>query len=178
MGEPAAGLDAGLVGERHKLMTDLMVMAVACDQTRVFNMNYAAETASTTRPGYEKPHHTATHEEYIGPNGYQENVSWFTRRAMEQWAYFVEAFAEVKEGDGTLLDNCLIAYGSANSDGNAHNHDNLPLLLAGKGGGSIKQGRHVRFPKETPINNLWVALLQRMGVKIQSLGDSSGTLTV
>jgi hypothetical protein len=84
----------------------------------------------------------------------------------------------IKEGDGTLLDHCMIAYGSGNSDGNAHNHDNLPLLLAGKGGGQLKPGRHVRFPKETPINNLWVAMLQRMGVKIQSLGDSTGTLAV
>jgi hypothetical protein len=84
----------------------------------------------------------------------------------------------VKEGDGSLLDNCLIAYGSGNSDGNAHNHDNLPILLAGKGGGSVKSGRHVRFAKETPLNNLWLALLQRVGVKLPSLGDSSGTLPI
>ena len=72
----------------------------------------------------------------------------------------------------------MIAYGSANSDGNAHNHDNLPILLAGKGGGSIKSGRHVKFPKETPLNNLWLALLSRMSVKLDHLGDSTGVLSI
>ena len=82
----------------------------------------------------------------------------------------------VKEGDGTLLDHCMLAYGSGNSDGNAHNHDNLPLLLAGRGCGTITPGRHVIYPKETPLNNLWLALLNRMEIKVQQLGDSTGEL--
>jgi hypothetical protein len=84
----------------------------------------------------------------------------------------------IREGDGTLLDHCMIAYGSGNSDGNAHNHDNLPVLLAGKGGGTVKTGRHVKFAKETPLNNLWLAMLQRVGVKQASLGDSTGVLAI
>ena len=82
----------------------------------------------------------------------------------------------IPEGDGTLLDNCMIAYGSGNSDGNRHTHDNLPILLAGKGGGSLKTGRHIRYPRETPVNNLWLAMLERMGTRTESLGDSTGVL--
>jgi hypothetical protein len=83
---------------------------------------------------------------------------------------------EGSEGNGTLLDNCMIAYGSGNSDGNRHTHDNVPLLLVGKGGGTIKTGRHIRYPKETPLNNLWLAMLERMGVSTERLGDSTGVL--
>ncbi len=75
-----------------------------------------------------------------------------------------------------MLDHCMVAYGSGNSDGNAHNHDNLPVLLAGGGGGTIATGRHVVFPKETPLANLWVSLLERMDVRVPFLGDSNGSL--
>jgi hypothetical protein len=70
----------------------------------------------------------------------------------------------------------MVAYGSGNSDGNAHNHDDLPVLLAGRGCGTIQQGRHLKYAKETPVNNLWVALLDRMDVKLAGLGDSTGAL--
>ena len=70
----------------------------------------------------------------------------------------------------------MIAYGSGNSDGNAHNHDNLPILLAGGGCGTLKPGRHVRYPKETPLSNLWISMLNRMEVDIEHLGDSTGGL--
>src|SRR5690606_17934474 len=83
------GVEASLLSSRHRTMTDLMLMAVACDQTRVFNMFTSAPFASTTKPGYDKPHHTATHEEAIDEaQKCQPNVSWYTRRAMEEWAYF------------------------------------------------------------------------------------------
>jgi hypothetical protein len=82
----------------------------------------------------------------------------------------------VKEGERTLLDNCMIAYGSGNGDGNRHNHDDLPILLAGKGCGTIRAGRHVRFPNDTPLNNLWLSMLDRMDCNLQSLGDSTGRL--
>jgi hypothetical protein len=70
----------------------------------------------------------------------------------------------------------MVAYGSGNSDGNAHNHDDLPILLAGRGCGTIRAGRHLKYAKETPLNNLWVALLDRMDVKLAGLGDSTGAL--
>ena len=71
----------------------------------------------------------------------------------------------------------MIAYGSGNSDGNAHNHDNLPLVLAGGGCGTLKPGRHIVYPKETPLNNLWVSLLNRVEINLDKLGDSTGTLS-
>jgi hypothetical protein len=71
----------------------------------------------------------------------------------------------------------MIAYGSGNSDGNAHNHDNLPVLLAGGGCGTLKPGRHIIYPKETPLNNLWVSMLNRMEINLDRLGDSTGTLS-
>jgi hypothetical protein len=70
----------------------------------------------------------------------------------------------------------MVVYGSGNSDGNRHNHDDLPILVAGKGGGTIRTGRHVRYPRETPLNNLWLALLDRMSSRVDQLGDSTGRL--
>jgi hypothetical protein len=82
--EPPPGGEATLIGQRHKIMSEILAMAIACDQTRVFNMAYAAASASTTKAGFEKPHHTTTHEERIDDQlGYQKECSWFTRRAME-----------------------------------------------------------------------------------------------
>ena len=94
---------------------------------------------------------------------------------IEQFAYLIGKLKAIPEGDGTLLDNCMIAYGSGNSDGNRHTHDNLPMLLAGKGGGTIKTGRHIRYPKETPLNNLWLAMLDRMGPPVRKIGRQHGS---
>ena len=82
----------------------------------------------------------------------------------------------IPEGDGTLLDHSMIAYGSGNSDGNRHNHDDLPILLAGRAGGTLDPGRHLRYAKETPLNNLWLSMLERMDVGVPFLGDSTGQL--
>jgi len=142
--DPKAGLDVELVNLRHRLMTDLMVMAVACDQTRVFNMAYSQSAAATSRSGYDKPHHTASHEEAVdGKLGYQPHTSWFLRRSMENWAYFVEAFAKVREGDGTLLDNVLIYASTDQSLARVHSIDNQPMFTAGRAGGKVKTGLHI-----------------------------------
>ena len=138
------GLDADLVAKRHRMMTDLMLMAVACDQTRVFNMFYAHAFSSTIKPGYDKPHHTATHEEAVDAElGYQPNVSWFTRRAMDEWAYYVDALANFKEGDGSLLDNSFIYATTAQSFAKLHAIDGIPMFSAGTAGGRVKTGLHV-----------------------------------
>jgi len=170
--EPQAGLDAGLVSRRHRQMTDLMVMALVCDQTRVFNMGYAGETASTSKPGYEKPHHTATHEEPLGEGGYQEEVSWYTRRAMEEWAYFVEAFAKMPEGDGTLLDNTLAYALSDISYAKIHSLDGIPMFTAGKAGGKIKTGLHIDG-KGTAGTRLGYTAMKLMGIDIPEWGTAS-----
>jgi hypothetical protein len=95
---------------------------------------------------------------------------------MKQFAYLLTKLKSVREGDGTLLDHCLLSYGSGNGDGNRHNHDDLPILLAGGGGGTVKSGRHVRYPINTPLNNLWLSMLDRVDVKVPTLGDSTGRL--
>ena len=144
--DPRPGIDADIVAQRHRQLTDLMVMALVCDQTRVFNMAYSAAFASTIKPGYEKPHHTTTHEEPIDKvAGYQPIASWFMRRAMEEWAYFVEAFAKVREGDGTLLDNTLI-YASTDSNwARIHSIDGIPMFTAGRAGGRVRTGTARRW---------------------------------
>ncbi|MGE3335963.1 MAG: DUF1552 domain-containing protein [Rhodospirillaceae bacterium] len=173
--EPTAGLDTVRVGQRHTMMTKLMTMAVACDQTRVFNMAYAGETAATTKAGYEKPHHTATHEEPTDARlGYQIEVSWFTRRAMEAWAEFVAAMAAVKEGDGTLLDNTLVYAMSDISYAKIHSLDNIPMFTAGTAGGRIKTGLHVQGNGEAGTR-LGYTLMKVMGLDIPSWGTLSNT---
>jgi len=93
-----------------------------------------------------------------------------------QLAYLLERLKSVREGDGTLLDHSMIAYGCGNSDGDRHNHDDLPILLAGRGGGTITTGRHLRVGKETPVTNLWCSMLERMDVRVPFVGDSTGAL--
>ena len=84
----------------------------------------------------------------------------------------------VKEGDKTLLDQTMIVYGSGNSDGNRHNHDNVPLLFLGGAGGKFKMGQHIRVPKETPLMNLYLAMFQALGCPQKSFGDSTGVLSI
>jgi len=94
---------------------------------------------------------------------------------VSQLAYLLTKLKAIPEGDGTLLDHCMVVYGSGNSDGNRHNHD-LPVLLAGHGCGTLKPGRHLRYPNETPLNNLWLSLLDRIQIHLPTLRDSTGKL--
>ncbi|MEI7684981.1 MAG: hypothetical protein WCL32_08135, partial [Planctomycetota bacterium] len=96
---------------------------------------------------------------------------------LEQFAHLLRKLKETREGEGTLLDSCMIAYGSGNSDGNQHSKSNLPILLAGRGGGSLRPGRHVRFTEETPLANLWLSMLDRVDARVERFGDSTGRLT-
>lgn len=173
--EPAMGGDAELYKARHELMTNLMVMAVACDQTRVFNMNYSAASANTIKAGYEKPHHTTTHEEPVDEKlGYQVNCSWFTRRAMESWAYFVKAFGELKEGDGRLIDNVLIYAVTDHGFARVHSLDGMPAFTAGRAGGKVKTGLHVATQGST-VARLGYTVQRVMGLEIPSWGTRSNT---
>ena len=98
------------------------------------------------------------------------------RYHVQQFAYLVKKFKATPDGDGTLLDHVMVTYGSGLSDGNAHDHANLPIVLAGRGCGTLKPGRYVRHPNETPMANLFVALLDRMGVAVEKFGDGNGQL--
>ena len=162
---------------RHKMMTELMVMALACDQTRVFNMTYSAAFSSIIKPGYPKPHHTCTHEEPVDEKlGYQQTASWFTRRAMESWADFVQAFSTVPEGDGTLLDNVLIL--GTTDVGYARNHtiDGMAVFLAGRAGGRAKSGVHVDM-KGRSVAQVGYTALRLMGLDTPSWGTLSNHST-
>jgi hypothetical protein len=170
--EPELGGESALVAQRHKMMTDLMVMAVACDQTRVFNMNYSSASANTIKAGYEKPHHTTTHEEPIGEHGYQENAAWFLLRSMEAWAYYVEAFSKVKEGDGTLLDNVLIYAVTDHGYARVHTLDGMAAMTAGRAGGKLKTGLHIKTEGAT-IGRLGYTAQRIMGLDINSWGTRS-----
>ena len=157
------------------MMTDLMVMALACDQTRVFNMAYSAAFAATIKPGYEKPHHTTTHEEPIDKAlGYQPIASWFTRRAMEEWAYFVEAFAKVQEGDGTLLDNTLIYASTDTNYARIHSIDGIPMFTAGRAGGRVRTGLHVDGGG-TAATRVGYTAMKVLGVDAASWGSKSNS---
>jgi hypothetical protein len=173
--DPEPGRESKLLAKRHKMMTDIMVMAVACGQTRVFNMSYAQGVADTIQAGYEKPHHTTTHEEGIDDTlGYQPHVSWFTRRAMESWVDYIAAFAAVKEGDGTLLDNCFIMGDSDHGLARIHALDGMAMFTAGKAGGKLKTGLHVDAGG-SPTTRLSYTALRVMGVDVKSFGNKSNT---
>ena len=94
----------------------------------------------------------------------------------KQFAAWISRFTAIKEGDGTLLDNSMFVCGAGLNDGNRHAHEDLPTLLLGRGGGSLKPGRRVVFRKETPFSNLHLSLMDRMGVEVENFGDSSGRL--
>ena len=167
------GNESTLVAGRNKMMAELMAMAVACDQTRVINMAYAEPFSNTTKAGYEKPHHTTTHEESIDPQiGYQPTVSWFTRRCMEGFADFAKAFANIKEGGGTVLDNMLIVADTDHGLARLHALENVPMLTAGRAGGKVKTGVHVNMEGKS-VARMGYTALRTMGVDVASFGDRS-----
>ena len=171
--DPAMGQEAEAIAVRHKMMTELLVMALACDQTRVFNMAYTNANSSTIKPGYEKPHHTTTHEEPVDTKlGYQPTASWFTRHAMDGWVDFVSAFNKVKEGDGTLLDNVLIMGTTDHGYARTHSLDQIPVFTAGRAGGRVKTGLHIDG-KGTAGTRVGYTALKIMGVNKPSWGVNS-----
>jgi hypothetical protein len=163
-------------GEHIRLMGDLLVLAFQSDATRVATFMLANEGSNRSYKhiGVPDGHHDLSH--HGGDPHKQDKIERINAFHIEQFAYVLKKLKGVKEGSGTLLDHCMIVYGSGISDGNAHNHDELPILLAGGGGGSIRTGRHIRYPKNTPLNNLYLSLLDRMAVDQGSLGDSTGRL--
>ena len=158
-------------------MYDLMALAFQTDSTRVSTFMLANEGSgrSYRNVGVNDGHHELSHH-----RNDQEKIDQLKRIdkfLADEFARFVKKLKATPEGSGTLLDNCMILYGSGLSDGNRHRHDDLPVVIAGKAGGTIKSGRHIRIAKETPMNNLFLSMLDRVGAKVDKLGDSSGRLT-
>jgi hypothetical protein len=162
--------------EHVRLMCDLLVLAFRADLTRIATFVFANDGSNRDYPeaGVADGHHDLTH--HGGDSSKQERIRRINTFHAEQFAYLLNRLRSVPEGDGNLLDRSMIVYGSGISDGNAHSHDNLPILLAGKGGGTINPGRHIIQPRETPLTNLWLSLLDRLGISAESFGDSTGLL--
>ena len=168
--EKPSGVPAEFAGYAQ-LMFDLMAAAFQTGATRVstFMLGREGSTRAYREIGISDAHHPITH--HRGDPDLIEKVARINIYHVEQLAYFLARLKSTPDGDGTLLDHSLIVYGSGLSDGNWHQHNNLPVLVAGKSG-----GQHITYPDETPMNNLHLSLLDRMGVPVDSLGDSSGKL--
>ena len=163
--------------EHIRLMCDLIVLAFQGDLTRIVTFVVANEGSNRSYPfiGIAEGHHELSH--HGGDKEKQAKISKINQFHSSHLAYLLEKLNSSIEGEGNLLDHAMVAYGSAIGDGNAHNHDNLPVLLAGRGCGTISAGRHIRYEKETPLNNLWVSMLDRMEAPTDKLGDSTGRLS-
>ena len=165
-----------LFSDYVSLMFDLQIAAFRADLTRVSTMMIGREGSMRTYPeiNVADSHHPLTH--HRNNPDFIEKVTQINTLHTTLFARYLEKLKAAQDGDGSLLDNSLIVYGSGLGDGNRHTHENLPILLAGRGGGSVKPGRHLAYSAETPITNLYMTLLDRAGVHPGSIGDSAGNL--
>ena len=162
--------------EHARIMCDMMVLALQSDTTRVCTFMLANEGSNRSyrNIGVGDGHHSLSHHQ--GDHAKQMKIRDINRFHVQQFAYILNKMRSIKEGDGTLLDNSMLVYGGGLADGDRHQHDDLPLILAGGGGGTIQPGRHIRYSQETPMANLLVSMLGRMGSPVDSFGDSTGPL--
>ena len=163
--------------EHIKLMYDLMVLAYQADVTRVMTFMISREVSNRTYPqvGVTDGHHAISHHQNRAEK-MDKNVKIQTYN-ISQFGYFLEKLQNTPDGDGSLLDHAMLLYGSNMSNSNAHDHFPLPNLVVGGAAGRMKGGRHLKYPDHTPMTNLLVTVLDKVGVKQESLGDSSGLLT-
>jgi hypothetical protein len=161
--------------DHAKLMFDLQVLALQGDITRVITFQLARETSTRSYPeiGVADPHHPLTHhgndQEKI------EKMAKINAFHVSLFAYFVEKLKATPEGNGTLLDHSVYLYGSGMGNPNVHDHVNLPIVVAG-GGGGLKGGRHIKYAEPTPLANLHLTLLEKVGVRMDAFADSKGTI--
>jgi hypothetical protein len=176
-------LPKGVPGDHQahvRLMLDLMALAFWTDSTRISSFMFANDVSpknfGALVAGCGGSHHEFSHhqnqKEKIEP--YSKINRWHS----EQLGYFMDKLKSIKEGDRTLLDNSMILFGSSFSDGNRHDPANLPIVLAGTAGGKIKSGRHIPCKKDTPLCNLYVSMLDRIGTPVESFGDSTEALDI
>jgi hypothetical protein len=174
---PEAPVDIPDSFDAHvKLMFDLQVLAFQADITRIITFQLSRELSPRTYPqiGVPEQHHGISHHQRN-----PEKLAQLTKintYHVQLLAYFLERLRATPDGDGPLLDHVMILYGGAIGDGNTHDHQNLPCLVAGGGSGQLKGGRHVVYPleQETPMSNLLVTLLDKLGVHVDTVGDSTG----
>ena len=164
--------------EYAKLMFDLMALAYQADVTRVGTLMMARETSPRTFPqiGVPDQHHTVSH--------HRNDPDYMARKAkidtyhITLLAHFLDRLRNTPDGDGNLLDHSMVVYGGGIGNGNLHEHTNLPCLVAGGGGGRLQGGRHLAYKEDTPMANLLLSILDKAGVRVDDLGDSTGMLNI
>jgi hypothetical protein len=174
---PALDRPAGIppTFEEHiQLMFDLVTVAFQADLTRIVTFMIGREGGNRTyrNIGVPDAHHGLSH--HFNDPAKIDRLQKIDQHHVEMFSQFLGKLKGAKEGDGTLLDHSMVVYGSSISDGNRHEHLNLPTILAGGGGGKIHGGRHVRFKKGTPMTNLFLTMLDNVGVQPERIGDSTG----
>jgi hypothetical protein len=162
--------------EHARLMFDLQMLAMQGDVTRVITFQLARETSNRTYPeiGVPEAHHPLTH--HGNDPDKIAKVAKINQFHVSLFAEFLQKLKAAPEGDGTLLDHCLYLYGSGMGNPNVHDHQNLPILVAGGAAGNMQGGRHLRFNEPTPLANLHLTLLDKVGVRLESFADSHGQI--
>ena len=162
--------------EHVRLMSDLITIAFQADLTRVVTLMYSREGGNRTYRSIGVPdaHHGLSHHQNDPEK--MARLQMIDRHHVATFAYLLEKLRAAQDENGSLLDHSMVVYGSSLSDSNAHTHDDLPTLLAGGGGGTLRGGRHLRYPDGTPMTNLFLTLLDRLGVHRDRIGDSTGRI--
>jgi hypothetical protein len=175
--QPPAGIPDSYQ-EHIRTMLELIVLAFQTDATRMITFTLANDGSNRAFPeiGIPEAHHQLSHHRGNPVN--LEKIARIDRFYVEQLAWFLERLKSAPDGGGTLLDSAMVLYGGCISEGNQHLHSNLPLVLAGRGGGALHPGRRIELPATTPMCNLHLALAQRMGAKLSHFGDSTGAVDV
>jgi hypothetical protein len=168
-----AGVPASYA-DHARLMFDLQVLAYQGDVTRVVTFQLARETSNRTYPeiGVPDPHHPLSH--HGNDPAKVEKIARINRFHVGLFAEYLAKLRATPEGNGTLLDHSLLLYGSGMGNPNVHDHDDLPILVAGGAAGRMRGGRHIRFARPTPLANLHLTLLDKVGVRLDSFADSRG----
>ena len=169
----STGVLIDTVNANHKTFAQLLAMAIACNQTATFNMVFSASLSQLRKAGASANHHSLSHEEQRDPKvGCQPETSWFNGRSMDALGLFIDTFAGIREGAGTLLDNTLIFAGSETSFARVHSVDNIPVMTVGTGGGRIKTGMHI-VGNGDPITRIGLTMMKVMGVQVDKWGTKS-----
>jgi hypothetical protein len=163
-------------GDHVRLMCDLQVLAYQADLTRVTTFMLGREFSGVTYPqiGVPDAHHPITHHQQEAPK--IAKVAQINHYHVTQFAYLLEKLRSTPDGDGTLLDHAIMMYGTGMGDCNAHDPRNIPLVLAGGRSAQLTGGRHIRYARDTPLANLHLTLLDKLGVHLDKIGDSTGRL--
>ena len=166
----------GSYQDHIRLMFDLLALAFQTDSTRIatFMLAHDGSNRSFSEIGVPDGHHSISHHQR-NPDKLRK-LGEIDRFYLKQFGYFLSKLKATKDGEGNLLDNSMIVYGGGISDGDRHNHNELPVILAGKAGGTFKPGRRIAMKEEVPMTNLYLSMLDRMGVKAERIGDSNGRL--